>query len=170
MPSLKRAFANLKRFGQWLPLLTLLIAAGLLGFLLALPAVAGPAAQEPAAFHGQGRVSRPITLDHPLPSSPVLKIPLKADDWTVLLDENFDGVWPNGLWSTRDANGATGGEYYWANRCANGANHLNWAIGGGGNGSTLPCDGPYAANTNSWTFYGPIDLTNATAGLLYYDY
>ncbi|MFN8473801.1 MAG: hypothetical protein U0822_16545 [Anaerolineae bacterium] len=170
MPYPTNVIENLKRFAKWLPFLTLLTAAGVLGFLLALPAVAGPAAQEPAAFHGRGRVSQPITLDQPPPSGTVLKLPLKADDWTVLLDENFDSAWPNGLWSTRDDNGTTSGEYYWANRCANGANHLNWAIGGGADGSALTCDGPYAANTNSWTFYGPIDLTNTTAGLLYYDY
>lgn len=168
MPSPTNASANLKR--KWLPCLTLLIAAGLLGFLLALPARAGPAAQEPAAFHGQGRVSEPITLSKPLPSGPVLKLPLKADDWTVLLDENFDGAWPNSAWQTWDDNGATAGEYYWSNRCGNGANQMNWAIGGGANGATLPCDAPYPANVNSWAFYGPIDLTNATAGLLYYDY
>ncbi|MFN8483352.1 MAG: hypothetical protein U0768_09955 [Anaerolineae bacterium] len=170
MPSATKAKEDLTRFAKWIPFLTLLVAAGALGFLLALPAVAGPAAQEPEASHGRGRVSQPMTLEQSLPSGPALKLPLKANDWTVLLDENFDGTWPNGLWSTRDDNGATGGEYYWSNRCANGSNHLNWAIGGGANGSTLPCDGPYAANTNSWAFYGPLDLTNATAGLLYYDY
>ncbi len=160
-------YPHFARFGLTLGLLIL---SALLGLLLGATVAAGPTPQSLGAYHATGRVSEPVVLHDPLPPGEPVHPSLKADDWTVLLDENFDGVWPNGSWSTRDDNGATSGEYYWSNRCANGVNHLNWAIGGGANGSSLPCDGPYAANTNSWAFYGPLDLTNATAGLLYYDY
>src|SRR5512136_3493757 len=33
--------------------------------------------------------------------------------YTTIMSEGFEGFFPTGLWSTFDANGATGGEYYW---------------------------------------------------------
>ena len=148
-----------------------LVVFALLGLLLALPASATPTGQAPQAFHATGRLAESLVLSPPLPVTEAIRPPLGVEAWTVLLDENFNSAWPHDAWQTWDDNGATGGQYTWANRCPSSDGTTSaWSIGGGANGSSLPCDGPYAANTNSWAFYGPLDLTNATAGLLYYDY
>jgi len=59
------------------------------------------------------------------PVSIVLEIPLEskaaepkntglaATGWQNIMTEDFDGVFPTGLWAAYDNDGATNGEYYW---------------------------------------------------------
>jgi len=88
---------------------------------------------------------------------------------TVLLDEDFESAtWPAGTpWSTFDNTDATGGEYFFANRCT-GFNSARsaWAIGGGASGRSLTCGATYPENLDSWMVYGPLDLSSASAATL----
>jgi serine protease len=87
--------------------------------------------------------------------------------WTTIVQENFDGTFPTGLWEVTDPGYE---EYYWAKRdCAAFAGGYSaWAMGGGSLGAGLPCNSDYINYANSWMVYGPFSLVGATAADLRY--
>ena len=87
--------------------------------------------------------------------------PLPGAGWTTILQDGFEGEFP-GPWMALDGNG--GGEYFWApSDCLVYAGEKSaWAIGGGADGSTLPCSSLYSNDTDSWLIHGPFSLADAT--------
>jgi len=83
----------------------------------------------------------------------------------IILDEGFEAVWPAGLWTRQDNSTADGGEYLWDdNNCWPRTGSWGaYSVGGGANGSQLDCWEGYPNNVNTWTFWGPFSLANATA-------
>lgn len=86
-----------------------------------------------------------------------------GDDWQTILAEDFEGTFP-GPWDVFD-NRPGSGEYYWAPRSCRSfsGSSSGWVVGGGADGSTLPCDAVYPQNVNSWMIYGPFSLADTTA-------
>ncbi len=80
--------------------------------------------------------------------------------WNTLMTETFEGAWPNGLWSTFDNNGSTGGAVFWddENWIAHSGYWSGWPAGGGANGLDPNFDF-YANDMDSWAVYGPFDLS-----------
>ncbi len=90
--------------------------------------------------------------------------------WTNIAAEDFEGSFPKAGWQVGDY--APGnGEYYWAKRTCRPktGTYSGWAVGGGANGSGLPCGSEYANNTFSWLIYGPFSLVGATDAETLYD-
>ena len=90
--------------------------------------------------------------------------------WTNIAAEDFEGSFPKAGWQVEDY--ASGnGEYYWAKRTCRPktGTYSGWAVGGGANGSGLPCSSEYANNTFSWLIYGPFSLVGATDAETLYD-
>ncbi len=83
----------------------------------------------------------------------------------AILTETFEGVWPAGAWTLLDNSTADGGDYLWDddNCWPHTGSWGAYSVGGGANGNQLPCWGPYPNNVNTWTFWGPFNLQNATA-------
>jgi hypothetical protein len=89
------------------------------------------------------------------------ELPVRAQyGWEVLEYENFEGSWPNGLWSTFDNNGATGGYVCWDDDDYKPyANSWSaWAARGCTNGWD-PYSYYYPNNMDSWMTYGPFSLS-----------
>lgn len=84
------------------------------------------------------------------------------------MNEGFEGAWPANGWQVIDNNTADGGEYLLGKRTCHPrtGNSAGWMIGGGANGTTLGCASNYPNNVETWAFYGPIDLSQATAASL----
>jgi uncharacterized protein YegL len=128
----------------------------------------------PSVSHaGSGRASMVRRL--PVPERRAVR-PLRAQaslspDQTVVMSENFEGVWPSTGWRVFDLDGATNGQYYWSNRCS-GRNSARsaWGVGGGANGSSLSCGDSYPNHLQSWMIYGPFDLSRATAAELRFSF
>lgn len=90
---------------------------------------------------------------------------------SILMSENFEGVWPAPNWTISDLSTNDGGEFLWGKRnCTPRTGAFSgWAIGGGTQGSALPCNSNYPNNARVRALYGPFDLTGATnASLSYY--
>lgn len=99
----------------------------------------------------------------------------------VIMQENFEGTWPNEDWTLFDYSG-TGDKYLWGRRdCRSVSGSWSaWATGGGTNGSSLVCGSNYPYYVHSQAIYGPFSLVGATAAKLtfqiwissetYYDY
>jgi hypothetical protein len=87
--------------------------------------------------------------------------------WSTVVEEGFESE-PSSLWTFEDWDGAQNGTYYWARRdckpCA--GNYSAWAVGGGADGASLTCGSPYPNNVDSFMYYGPFSLKNATAASL----
>lgn len=96
----------------------------------------------------------------------------QASPQATILTEGFEAVWPAGLWTRQDASSSDGGEYLWEDRTCTPrtGGWSGYSVGGGANGSQLPCTGPYPNLLNTWTFWGPFDLTNATAASFTFHY
>ena len=117
------------------------------------------------------------SLDAPAAIPPALKephpelVPERPDSyWSALMSEGFEGLWPNGLWSTFDNNGTANGEYYWDDDDY--LPHTDywsaWPARGGANGVD-PEYYYYPNNMDSWMVYGPFDLSNcAMAEYVFY--
>lgn len=88
-------------------------------------------------------------------------------DWINLMTEDFEGNYPY-QWTVFDDNGPEYGEYQWGKRTCRPyqGSYSGWAVGGGGNGSTLTCGLPFPTNVNSWMMYGPFSLEQAVDGEL----
>ncbi|MCS7288522.1 MAG: hypothetical protein NZ699_05250, partial [Roseiflexus sp.] len=89
--------------------------------------------------------------------------PPPSSGWMTLVSEDFEGNFP-GDWQVSDKQPGWG-EYTWSRRnclAVSGA-HSGWAVGGGADGSRLPCGSYYPNNARSWMVYGPFSLADATA-------
>jgi len=116
----------------------------LVGLLPGLPTIADPTqpGSPRRASHSSGLLHLPAGQER-LVGEPI-RVPLSTAGWTTILYENFEGTWPSAGWRTFDDDGATNGEYYWANRCAGHySNRSAWGIGGGAQGSSLDCGAVY---------------------------
>ena len=105
---------------------------------------------------------------------PAAQAPAAATDWMVLLEEDWEGGFDGDVWTTIDRNGATNGEYKWADRAVdnplNSGQRVAWAIGGGANGQGRnPADG-YPKGVDSWLIYGPFSLSGASDAELSFNY
>ncbi|MCC6191038.1 MAG: M4 family metallopeptidase [Anaerolineales bacterium] len=82
--------------------------------------------------------------------------------WEILVQEGFEGAWPNGLWVV-DEPGYN--QYFWARRDCRAATggFSAWAMGGGSLGSGLGCGADYVDYANAWMVYGPVNLNGSTA-------
>jgi len=94
------------------------------------------------------------------------------DQSTVIWSEDFEGAWPASNWRVYDDDGATNGEYFWANRCAGRASTRSaWGLGGGASGGLLTqCLANYPDGVKSVMVYGPLDLSRATAAELRFSF
>lgn len=96
--------------------------------------------------------------------------PAATAGWTTIMQEGFEGAFPNGSWRAYDQDGATNGEYYWDDDdyIAYNGYWSAWAANGGANGLD-PYYYYYPNNMKSWMIYGPFDLSNASdAEMLFY--
>ena len=91
-----------------------------------------------------------------LASSPV------ATEFPATMVQNFEGAWPAEGWTIQDF-GTSGGEYLLGKRDCNpeSGSYAGWIVGGGADGTNLPCDADYPDDVYSVAVYGPFDLTNA---------
>lgn len=83
-----------------------------------------------------------------------------AGGWVDIMTEDFEGVFP-GDWDLNDY--YPPGEYIWGNRDCEvyeGSNS-GWAVGGGADGSILPCGSNYPIEVDSWMVFGPFSLETA---------
>jgi hypothetical protein len=110
-----------------------------------------------------------------LRNRPAMQAPAAATDWTVTFEEAWENGFDDAVWLTIDRNGATGGEYKWADRAV--TNPLNtglrsaWAVGGGEDGQAKdPADGGYPGGVDSWLIYGPFSLSGASDAELSFTY
>ncbi len=86
-----------------------------------------------------------------------------SSGWVTLLADSFETE--NVAWDFTDQNGATGGDYRPTRRTCSPRTGLHsvWLVGGGADGSLLPCGADYPNNADSWMIYGPFSLADATA-------
>jgi len=83
--------------------------------------------------------------------------------WETIFSDDFEGTFP-GDWNVFDIDGATNGEYFWAQKDCNpsAGSYSAWAVGGGADGSALACGSDYPNYAQSWMIYGPFSLADAT--------
>ncbi len=105
-----------------------------------------------------GPVPPPLTVQAYLP----LVYTSPNGSWSTVMQENFEGTWPNTLWQASDPGI---GDYYWAkSSChASSGSFSAWAMGGGAQGQHLGCGANYIDNAYSWMVYGPFSLADASA-------
>lgn len=77
----------------------------------------------------------------------------------VVIAEDFEGAFP-GLWQL--AGFSPGGDVHWGKRDCRAARGLysGWAVGGSG----LLCGANYPDGAETWMYYGPFSMVDATAG------
>lgn len=82
--------------------------------------------------------------------------------WRNILNEGFEGSWPNSRWTAFDNNGATGGFYCWDDDdfFPRTGFWSAWPANGCGNGVD-PSFFFYPNNADSWMTYGPFSLVGA---------
>ncbi len=107
----------------------------------------------------------------PIPSTPTNTATPNTTPipWINIMTEDFEGIFP-GAWTVFDDQPGFG-EYYWGKRDCRGFNgdYSGWAIGGGLDGSALPCGSSYPENVKSWMIYGPFSLADAMMAELRYE-
>ena len=114
-------------------------------------------------------------IDRSLLNQTPIQFALAGAEWTEVISETFEsGI--GGDWTVIDRDGTVNGEYRWGTEDFTPASKPSsvksaWAIGDGQDGGALDVatDG-YPANVDSWLIYGPIDLSNAIAATLNFDY
>jgi hypothetical protein len=86
-----------------------------------------------------------------------------SNGWVTLLTDDFDSE--NANWTFEDRNGGIGGDFRPGRRTCNpySGSHSVWLVGGGADGSQLPCGANYPNRSDSWMIYGPFDLSDATS-------
>jgi len=103
-------------------------------------------------------------------SDPLLACQSSALGWRTVVTETFEGTWPisPSLWFLHDFSDTDGGEYLWGRRnCRPGQGDFSaWSVGGGSNGSFLPCGSNYPNSVTTSMTYGPFDLSQATSAQL----
>lgn len=85
--------------------------------------------------------------------------------------ETFEGVWPNGNWTTFDNNGPLGGDVCWDDESYLPHKGLwsAWAAGGCADGLD-PATNWYVDDMESWMVNGPFTTKRATTGVLTFKY
>jgi hypothetical protein len=85
-----------------------------------------------------------------------------SSGWVTLLADSFES--DSLAWDFTDRS-TTGGDYRPARSTCNPRSGIYsvWMIGGGADGSLLPCGADYPNNADSRMIYGPFSLANATA-------
>lgn len=126
--------------------------AGTAGLLLAVLILAASGFVSPGA-------SRASAVTVPLAAAPGST----ADNWIVLLTEDFEGEFPAETWRLT-GNPAWGREAY---RPHNGG-WSGYCVGGGTQAVEPP--GPYPDDVQAWMTHGPFDLSNAVAAELEFHY
>jgi hypothetical protein len=83
--------------------------------------------------------------------------------WTTIFSDDLEGTFPS-AWNVFDNDGGVYGEYYWAKKNCRpyAGNYSAWVVGGGLDGSILPCNNEYPNDAQSWMVYGPFSLEEAT--------
>jgi hypothetical protein len=89
----------------------------------------------------------------------------RAETSTLLMSEDFEGDWPTAGWNVFDANGATGGEFFWDEDDfkPHGGSQSAWPANGGAN-AVDPAVSHYGIFVDAWMVYGPFDLSAYNAG------
>ena len=79
--------------------------------------------------------------------------------WSTILTENFEGSFPN-VWQLSNTAG-----YDWGKRNCRpfAGSYSGWGVGGGTHGAALGCGSNYPLSSDSWMYYGPFSLADATA-------
>jgi len=103
----------------------------------------------------------------PTPGGPTPTPTFTPPGWQTLVSTTFENDFP-GPWRVYDDDGSSNGEYFWARRGCRSfeGSFSGWAVGGGGNGSTLACGAEYPNNASSSMEYGPFSLVGATGAEL----
>jgi hypothetical protein len=96
-----------------------------------------------------------------------------ADKWVTLLDEDFEGPFPGGVWDVHDNDVDLDDgnlRYYWGKRdCrASGGSYSAWSVGAGD--TILDCGDDYPPHVSAWMVYGPFSLADAAAAELSFDW
>ncbi len=83
--------------------------------------------------------------------------------WETIFSDDLESTFP-GEWNVFDNDGATNGEYFWAQKDCRpyAGSYSAWVVGGGTDGSILPCGSDYPNDAKSWMIYGPFSLADAT--------
>jgi hypothetical protein len=118
-----------------------------------------------------GRPDLPID-DPAKAANPSLPNGLVASSgWTVIMTEDFEGVFPSGLWDVFDNDGAANGEFFWDDDDykSQSGSWGAWPAKGGADGID-PELYYYPNNMDSWMVYGPFDLSDATDAELQFHY
>jgi hypothetical protein len=91
--------------------------------------------------------------------------------WNFIMTGTFEGIWPAGLWTSYDFDGATNGDYCWDDESYKPYNgsYSAWAAGGCANGVN-PATTYYPNNARSYMVYGPFDLSDASDAELWFNY
>jgi uncharacterized protein YegL len=145
---------------------SLLLGAVLLAVIIGLPASAEP--PDPTTTPPVGQPAQVFVDTSGIVWGSPIKPASNAQGWTNIMTEDFEGTFPSSGWTLGEGGE---GDYRWAKRnCRpHTGSYSAWAVGGGANGSTLPCGSYYPNNASSWMIYGPFDLSSATdAELLFY--
>jgi len=163
----------------------LVLGAALLALVLNLPASADPPGPTPTAYSqqvdvwvdGPGPIATPSPVVEPahlrLDTSGIvwdspIEISSSAQGWTNIMTQNFEGTFPTSGWTVGEQGD---GDYRWAKRYCRpySGSYSAWGVGGGADGSGLPCGALYPNNASSYMIYGPFNLSTATqAELLFY--
>jgi hypothetical protein len=93
--------------------------------------------------------------------------------WFEIMTEDFEGNFPddNG-WVLSEGEGTGSGVYWWGARDCQvyEGSYSGWAVGGGTEGSILPCGSNYPNNAESWMEFGPFSLEDANEARLDFMY
>ena len=102
------------------------------------------------------------TFTPPPPPPTPTETPSDGPGWHNVVEEDFEGEWP-GEWDLLDRSSYDGGEYLWGKRDCDAyeSTYSAWCVGGGADGSQLPCGVDYPNFARSWMIYGPFALPEA---------
>jgi hypothetical protein len=88
----------------------------------------------------------------------------------TVMTEDYEGIFPSGLWSVFDKDGSTNGEYYWDDDDfkPHAGSWSAWPANGGADWLD-PLTSDYPNDMDSWMVYGPFDLSDSDdASLRFY--
>jgi hypothetical protein len=91
-----------------------------------------------------------------------------GDGWEDIFTDDFEGTFP-GEWELWEGGI---GEFHWGKRncLAYEGSYSLWGVGGGTDGSVLPCGSNYPNDAYSWVIYGPFSLETAQEAELNFMY